>query len=514
MLASSRERLFVAVLFLVLIGVAGCLWCQSPTKRDVAGIAPLWGAKRGEWHQLYTLDSTKVGLVGGDLLRAWSFQVPEDITRIDAIGVPAKLNLSPPFRSWSLDAQVRAKVTSEVPGGDLDEELGSAVKRWVAGDKQRDLRDQALDQGVWVQPLSTLQSNWKLPGENGRDAINVQMIAGISAVPPDGEEADLIRQRKPAILEAAAKLVCQKASEAGCNHLAIPLLGSGAAGVDRSRALDSLLAGINDAASQCMAPESVTIVLYPGPPVSEHSVRWDLPSPAVGESRQLDSASARIVLDEVEALAGKWIDGWPTVAIERTSRNNEYILANGTSPAATQVRVAVTERQGSLVTSIRVDLDSMSQDRKEQQAVEQAKWLDYLEVMRLTLAEDTVYDGRFRAWTYRRKMIWLAQLFAVSACAALATYVALLLPSRYISGEPGAWSSVKLVAKWGGLTAGFGLTNEALIGDVPNSPFMFAAISSGAFLWPLLTWLQLPPKDEPRVCRYPLALQSDEGTDG
>jgi hypothetical protein len=194
---------------------------------------------------LYTLKNTTVSLVRGSILKP-----PVKAGIASAIAYSAKLNLSPPFKSNSIDSLMRKKL-----GGDYSDYLKEQSERKLSCALQS---HKIGKRGFWIHDVVH-----SVDGKFSANGASIYLIAGVSAKPTNGSESKLLKSRKPEIIRSAVYALCKKASQDNIKELFISLIGAGAADVDKGVAIDALLSGINKASFYRQCPKSVTIVLWP-----------------------------------------------------------------------------------------------------------------------------------------------------------------------------------------------------------------------------------------------------------
>ncbi|QMU64674.1 MAG: hypothetical protein GKR88_10495 [Flavobacteriaceae bacterium] len=143
--------------------------------------------------------------------------------------------------SQSLDFQFRKKLKND------------SIKLYDALEK---LKDKHNCDGLfynWVDELENIQIN----------SNRIFLLAGIDAISDHKEEIELLRSRKDEIILKGVSSLCKVSNGKKIKHLAIPIIGTGAGGVNEHESIHSILKGINSAAFKNQAPETITLFFWP-----------------------------------------------------------------------------------------------------------------------------------------------------------------------------------------------------------------------------------------------------------
>lgn len=231
------RTIFPAICALWFVGGFCWFWVTPPSNTFV-GLFDIYN-DLSEPTSIYQLRNTTVSLLRGSIL-----EPPTTIGRRSAAAYSVKLNLSPPFREKSVDFQLRAA-------------LGTAFELHLSEEQESIFQTSAksiASKGYWIVDIDEQYTV---------NRASIYLVAGISAKPKESAEAEMLKARKPKIIRSAIRELCQTSSNQNIDELFLTVIGTGAAAVDQGKAIDALLAGVNDAAAKGVCPEWVTVVLWP-----------------------------------------------------------------------------------------------------------------------------------------------------------------------------------------------------------------------------------------------------------
>ncbi len=198
--------------------------------------------KNPSGNKLYTLGKTTVMYEKGDL---FSFKKGLKNSEARGIAISVKCDLRHPHHdnpgSQSLDFQLRKKLKND------------SIKLYDALEK---LKHKHSCNGLfdnWVDEIENIQLN----------SNRIFVLAGIDAIPDNEEEIELLRSRKDEIIFKGISELCKISDDKKIKHLAIPIIGTGAGGVNENEAMHSILRGINRSAYKKHAPETISLFFWP-----------------------------------------------------------------------------------------------------------------------------------------------------------------------------------------------------------------------------------------------------------
>lgn len=233
------------------------------------------------------------------LRKASVFRI-EPHSGIQAVAIPTKRNLSPPWRN-SVDRLIWRRLgvvasvddactTSYQEARDAlfkqhrDRISASPEQPWVVEAPS----EYAGTKGHWWFDYRELKAARTEPVAPRSELPRFVFVAGIEAE-QDGEKATEL-----SVSNGMANL-CAYARREDLKHVAATLFGAGAGGLSKARATRALLAGANRAALDGSCPDEVTLVLFPGP-------SWDR-----GDARAHSGDSSLEAQDVEPEEAAAWL---------------------------------------------------------------------------------------------------------------------------------------------------------------------------------------------------------------
>lgn len=243
-------KILAIILPILVIILFSIILIISPRKKPFDGVVPDRSLLEIE---LYALWRSKVKVCKGSI---WDFPSKSGKS---AISLGVKCDLANPYHtmpgSKSLDVQLREKFKN-------DQEFNAILKK-VEKKHIQDCSDNG--KGYWVDVIPQKKIN----------NHEIYLIAGIEAIPlGKNKEFPYITENKPNKIMNLVSLLCKKAEEGKISNLAIPLIGTGAGGVEEDVAFNAILTGINKAAICGNAPTHITLVLFPEGKSNDEKKSW------------------------------------------------------------------------------------------------------------------------------------------------------------------------------------------------------------------------------------------------
>ncbi|HEY6187271.1 MAG TPA: hypothetical protein VIW80_06325 [Pyrinomonadaceae bacterium] len=227
--------LIIASLVCLLAFIVGVLRTPMPRRHDFFPGQTL--TQKGNRAVLYELGRTNVGIVDGDIFSIRSIDGMSDAD----IGISVRQTAGMPFEE-SAHKTLIEKLDQQA-GGDRDKVLSLFKNAYNAH----------LGSEPWAHALPL---DWKVRG------ARVFILAALPArmkgeVFTTGQISDKEHRIRDVVMKA-----CIAAQSSSSPHLAITLIGEGAAGVPKDNVIPALFDGVNDAAGSDGCPPKVTFVTY------------------------------------------------------------------------------------------------------------------------------------------------------------------------------------------------------------------------------------------------------------
>lgn len=196
---------------------------------------------------LYQLKSSMVQIYKGTM-DTLDFGTDIGVT---AMSISTKLDLDAPYNSNSLDSKVSKRI-AKYNNTDFNTFISSRKKLRPTNVKDK-LYKEIIKDKCWVT---------KIPSEYNSPKP-IYFVAAIPALTEDELKANKETLVSNDIIRIATKKLIIKAQNE--YHLAIPIFGTGAAGLSFKKAIPAIFTGINEAIYENnKAPEKITLVLWPG----------------------------------------------------------------------------------------------------------------------------------------------------------------------------------------------------------------------------------------------------------
>lgn len=240
---------------------------------------------------LYTLRGTSVLITGGNILTS------NDQRK--AIGIPMKLNLSPPFETISIDYQLRDTLFKqdssrfvEASRRTVDSAQRDSIKKKIDGNIESNFPTKDAEQIQRIADDGFFISKYK--GTFQKSPIF--FLAGIPAKRDATPHSPLFVASQRKIISSAVEALCDSISKDDTvKHLLLPIIGTGAAGLDQLTAVDAMLGGINNAIISGKAPSSISLMFYVPDSIYSHPEKA---TPAQKAAWLEKGEALRIALDD------------------------------------------------------------------------------------------------------------------------------------------------------------------------------------------------------------------------
>lgn len=219
---------------------------------------------------IYSINGTTVQILRASILDDDSLRG----NKIDAIAISAKIDLEAPYNIYSLDYLILRDRLNE-PRLDKPNDT-SKIKEWKKKILSKELKK--IDEEIERRTTKAKEhfqnserqdsgNKWWVPDYSFEEKglLPVYYLAGIPALSPQEIKEGKKSLITPELLSGGVFILLNELSnKKGIKNLAVPVLGAGAGGLENNDALRSILIGINKAAERGLAPETVSIVIYPG----------------------------------------------------------------------------------------------------------------------------------------------------------------------------------------------------------------------------------------------------------
>lgn len=272
---------------IVLVGLAGIALLISVFAL-AASTLPLTPSKSTEADnglipetELYIYENVQVLFRTGDVFK--------DTKQGEAFIFSAKIDLAEPHKESSIDYQYRKRAESSP---DFENILAKERKRRPPAKKRFP--------EPWIAIFPVIHTDKQtLP--------RTYAIAGIEGDIYDGLTPTETVQKKIPVIESGVRRALQVAQGRKETRVLLPLIGSGAAGLDSGQAIRAVFRGINGAIEEENSPATIVVVLYPGQELKSSLSIEERERLLAKRDEKLDSMARELFEVVTDIRSGIWV---------------------------------------------------------------------------------------------------------------------------------------------------------------------------------------------------------------